>query len=336
MSGVSRILHRTILWDILNVIFSLGSESGHTLSDAPDGRTTDRCGLGRVLVNLSARQAKEEGLLTSGTYGLRFTTSSASADLSRCLVNRLRLKTDSRGSMLYSLTWKQRVTPLGRLIYALRASALRTSDSGCGSWRSPQSSDGEGGVMEIRPDMAGRYKLRDEAQLASWPTCRANDAEKSGNIADDPRNGLVAAANLASWPTASSRDWKDTPGMSETGTNPDGTQRTMLDQLPRAAQLVGWGTPRVGNNGGNGNLERNGGPNGRIEDQAQLTDFGPMPNGCHAGTEKRGQLNPALSRWLMGLPVIWDLCAFNVVPLVKSRAKKLSSMRLLSQEGKTG
>ena len=44
----------------------------------------------------------------------------------------------------------------------------------------------------------------------------------------------------AGWATASSRDWKDTTGMSTTGINPDGTERTRLDQLPRQVALVGW------------------------------------------------------------------------------------------------
>lgn len=38
----------------------------------------------------------------------------------------------------------------------------------------------------------------------------------------------------SSWPTASARDWKDTCGMSESGENPDGTERKRLDQLARA------------------------------------------------------------------------------------------------------
>src|SRR5258708_3482297 len=58
--------------------------------------------------------------------------------------------------------------------------------------------------------------------------------------------GLNDQSLLAAWPTASSRDWKDTPGMAETGTNPEGTHRTRLDQLPRVAQLATWPTPMAG------------------------------------------------------------------------------------------
>jgi DNA (cytosine-5)-methyltransferase 1 len=47
-----------------------------------------------------------------------------------------------------------------------------------------------------------------------------------------------AESITAGWPTASSRDWKDTPGMATEGTNPDGSKRTRMDQLPRVAQQV--------------------------------------------------------------------------------------------------
>ena len=45
-------------------------------------------------------------------------------------------------------------------------------------WRTPSSSDGEGGIMEMRPGTAGKYKLRDHVH-ANWATPTARDF-KSG------------------------------------------------------------------------------------------------------------------------------------------------------------
>ena len=372
------------LWDLPNVISSPELESGHTLCDKRDGLTTDRSGQDPALANLSARQAKAAGLMTSGTYGQRSTISSASADLASSLESRLRVRTDLLGSTLYKLTWKERATPSGRLIPALRASVRRTSDSDCIGWPTPKVATGDyqyagrnqekiilnlSGAVQLmgwptpnlsdnnnsRTPTPQEYSIRrlnrhhacsqladvaqalapwptpraqesnesletqqareakgtkasknmdSLAQLASWPTPRAIDGEKGsrspeGVQAEMERKGrldeLPSLASLASWTMPSARDWKDSPGMNEMATNPDGTSRARLDQLPRQAQLAG---------------------------PARLTASGQMLTGSSAETESGGQLNPAHSRWLMGLPPEWDDCAVTAMPSSRPSRKR--------------
>jgi len=79
-----------------NAISSPGSASGRSPFDARDGWIQDGFGPEAAHASLSARQAKEAGLVTSGTCGLRGSGSSSSAALQRSLESRLmqRLKMD--------------------------------------------------------------------------------------------------------------------------------------------------------------------------------------------------------------------------------------------------
>ncbi len=54
---------------------------------------------------------------------------------------------------------------------------------------------------------------------------------------------LTRGKECSSWPTASTRDHKDSPGMSLTGVNPDGTERKRTDQLARAVYASGLAAP---------------------------------------------------------------------------------------------
>src|SRR5271170_4923254 len=80
--------------DIPNATSSRVLESGVTPSVKQDGLMTGESGLGLVRANLSARQAKEQGLPMSGTFGQRSSISSASVNLTRSLASKLRAKTD--------------------------------------------------------------------------------------------------------------------------------------------------------------------------------------------------------------------------------------------------
>ena len=82
------------------------------------------------------------------------------------------------------------------------------------------------------PEFALTWK--DWDMPAGQPICALRASER--------RTG---GSGCTGWPTCSARDWKDTPGMSETGVNPDGTERKRLDMLPRVAQLASWPTPNT-------------------------------------------------------------------------------------------
>ena len=243
----SRTFDRMTSDDIDKFISSLALQFGVMPSVAWASRMTLLFGRVAVPANLSPRQAKGEGWMTSGTSGRISSISSESVALQEFMVNKLRRRTDLVGSTLYSLTWKKRVTPSGRSIHALRAVGRRTSAKGSDllptiydlpqvGWNTARATDGSNGG----PNQAGGA-LPADAALAGWTTSLANSTTGPGSEGRDGGLNIQTAVQLASWTTPSARDWKDSPGMATE--REDG--RSRLDQLPRQANLAGYPTPKA-------------------------------------------------------------------------------------------
>ncbi len=179
------------------------------------------------------------------------------------------------------------------------------------SWRTPTSSDGEGGVMEMREGCAGRYKLRDHVVAVQnqagvvqnqWLTPRANDpgedknfAKRMGDRSEHCHGSLTSQAKSWATPTVGDSHLASTP---EAAAARIAEGKNTLSRHVVAVQNPQWATPQTRDNRSGGaemwdNPERSRNLNDQIASQ----------------TKQNAKLNPRWVETLLGLPVGWVMAS---------------------------
>lgn len=201
----------------------------------------------------------------------------------------------------------------------------------------------EGAAERTQSD--GGCDLGSAARLAGWATPQTRDhfpahtpeyiaAKKAQGHGMQNLNDQVPMALLAGWPTPVAQPDGKTPeahlAMKKRMGERDGTgaNRTAITDIAVMAQLTGWPTPTSLAPAKNGNNEAGNSAGlvairqmaldmdmeieGMFCIRGRLTDTGEALIGCSVETltsPSGGPLDPAHSRWLMGLPEEWDDCA---------------------------
>lgn len=293
-----------------SAISSLASADGASPSDSPDGPMTDLFGRAVVLVSPSVVRENLGGGPIRAIFGQRGIASSASAALQSCLVSRLKQRLGTAGSTLFVMTWKVMATPSGRSVYLLRASGRRTSDNGCGSWRTPLAKDDSRGSMDpiCLAQQGHQITLRDQVTLASgWPTPPVNDDNQSrmseeASLREIARpnagQSLALSAVLSAWPSPKAQN------ANGAGLHGQGGQDLQT--------MASWATPTTRDHKDGSSIGT--APENALLGRQVWQTHGQTSFGSRAETAKPGQLNPAFSRWLMGYPPGWDACAVTATP----------------------
>jgi hypothetical protein len=145
------------------------------------------------------------------------------------------------------------------------------------------------------------------ATLVGWPTPQTSDSTGSGQAkramgASRHGSNLNDFVMLSNWPTPRTLD-RENGARTLSGAENEAARKGCNNELGTCAFSVDLKRP------------------------ARLTASGELLTGCSTGTKSGGQLNPAHSRWLMGLPPEWDDCAPTVTRSTRKRPQSSSAQR---------
>lgn len=170
-------------------------------------------------------------------------------------IAQLSLLEDSESS---SPIWPQWGLMLDGVCWEQKTSALRMSENECGLWPTPRNNTGPSldkrhlsldGAVRLYPTpsashcetrTAKRFNPQSQsgrslgcmAATGNWPTPRANDALKRGQVSADPRNGLPG--KVLHCPTPSATDYK---GSSKAGQRRGQLTDPAMSVIPPGGQL---------------------------------------------------------------------------------------------------
>ena len=269
-------LEPVILPDTCSAISSPDSAAGATPCALPDGPRTDLFGRAVAPANLSVPLARKKAPPMIGISGLPGSISSASADLTLSLVSRLKQRLTTDGSTLFSLIWKAKATPAGRLVSRLAASGRRTLGKDFGLWQTPKALDG----VFSTPRTTGRPMHRAthlqtqtialltnaDPTLASWVTPQAQDGERGAAMGEAMKQAMgetrpsgahrgpklgEQALLTASWPTPQTMDTLPPMDYEKRLNHPGRPGRTVSGNLREVVTLASWPTPNTPSGGPN-------------------------------------------------------------------------------------